>query len=399
MTELFCSSEMSAKYGQELMTSYEKLEALKVKHVQRGVVFPLQISETNEFENNEYGGVCTDDLYFVAESLTKRVTPPNFTCHFQDWFKGASPLVINSEINYIDDEVVFIGAMPKHFGHFILEGMSRLWFYLNDLHRRYNAVYISDEGEDQFLEFVELFGIEPNRIRRVTKPTRFRTVIVPEASIRLHDYFHKNYKLTMDRIGDAVDPIRYDKVYFSKKYRKNDRAIGEKSLEVLFSDNGFKIFFPECLTLRQTVGILRGANTFAATSGTNIHNSIFLRDGAETICLNRSAHFHPAQIMIDHMKSLKTVYIDVFFFNSISNWSAGPFLTLPTNHLKTFLRSRNFRYRPLLWFKELPSYIMQYGRRAARRLVVDSLKPLYTQAMSCRWPIVRFIALKVRGLI
>lgn len=377
MVELFCSDQMQAKYAREARTSYERGTPLEVRSIPGGIVFPLQLSETNQAENNQYGGVCTADLQFVDLSLTKRVSPPNFRCDFYDWFKGASPGITAEEVEYVDEEVVFIGAMPKHYGHFILEGLSRLWFYLEASNKRYRAVYISDEGEDRFLEFMQFFGIESENIRKIEKPTRFRTVIVPEQSIRLHDYFHQNYKLTIERIKQAIEPVSNEKVYFSKKERRNDRAIGEEPIARVLSNNGYKTYYPELMSLRETVAVLRGAKRFAATSGTNIHNAIFLEDGATSVCLSRSAHFHPVQTMIDRMKNLKAIYVDAYIFGLGINWSSGPFLLFPTRYVFKYFASEGMSFQRLNLYKKYPIYFLRYIFRLARRVAINVLYPLY----------------------
>lgn len=377
MVELFCSDEMQTKYAREARTSYERRTPLEVRSVPGGIVLPLQLSETNEAENNQYGGVCTADLEFVQQSLTKRVSPPNFRCDFYDWFKGASSGVIAGEVEYVDEEVVFIGAMPKHYGHFILEGLSRLWFYLEASNKRYRAVYISDEGEDRFLEFMQFFGIAPEDIRKIAKPTRFRTVIVPEQSIRLHDYFHQSYKLTIDRIKQTIESVSNEKVYFSKKERRNDRAIGEESIARVLLKNGYKTYYPELMTLQETVAVLKGAKRFAATSGTNIHNAIFLEDGAVSVCLSRSGHFHPVQIMIDKMKNLKAIYVDAYIFGSGVNWSSGPFLLFPTRYVRKYFVSEGMSFPGLSIYKKYPIYYLWYIFRLARRVAVNVLYSLY----------------------
>ena len=48
-------------------------------------------------------------------------------------------------------------------------------------------------------------------------PTKFRSVTVPEPSIRFYDYFHIEYKKTIDKIKDSVKKSKINKVYFSKE--------------------------------------------------------------------------------------------------------------------------------------------------------------------------------------
>ena len=399
MSELFCSNRMLTKFIKENSTHYEKKDKLKIKFIQRGVVFPLQISEINKFENNEYGGVCSENLYFIKESLTKRVTPPNFQCYFHDWFIGANPSARFENIEYIDEDVVFIGALPKHYGHFILEGLSRLWFYLKDENKIYKAVYISDDGEDKFLDFIKIFGIESENLIKITKPTKFKNIIIPEPSIQLHNYYHNEYKLTINQIKKSVIPIFNKKIYFSKEFKNNDRAIGEKSIVSLFFNNGFKIIHPENLTINETIAILSGADTFAATSGTNIHNSVFLKDQAEIICLNRSPHFHPIQIMIDRMRSLNSIYIDTFIFNLKSNWSTGPFLIFPTFHLLHFINSRKFHFQFFILYKNYPIILILYLKSFLILFKNNSINLIYNKCIGSKYAPIKLFALKARDIL
>jgi hypothetical protein len=229
------------------------------------------------------------------------------------------------------------------------------------------------------------------RVVRIEKPTIFRDVIVPEQSIRLHDYYCKEYKQTIDQIMVAIQPVTNAKVYFSKKERKNDRAIGEAPIESVVANDGFAVYFPEYMSVVETLSVLKGCGVFLATSGTNIHNSIFLRDGATSICLNRSAHFHPVQIMIDRMKSLNSIYVDAFLFGSGTNWSSGPFFLFATESVRNFFKSENIQFNYFQLYKGYPAYYGIYAKRIIRRSLIDALYPIYKRMKSSKIAYVRWI--------
>lgn len=373
MVELFCSDDMRAKYEREVHTKYERMTPLDVVKVDGGYVLPLEMSDTGVHESRQYGGVCDREFKFVEISLTKRVSPPNFACEFEDWFVGAKPGLSRNEIPYVDEKVIFLGALPKHYGHFILEGLARLWLLLDERYADLKCVYISDGGEDRFNDFFRLFGLKPEKLEKVSEPIRYRSVVVPEQSIRLQDYYHAAYKQTIDRILANVKPIENTRVYFSKKERKNDRAIGEAAIERVLSHNGFSIYYPELLTVEQTLAVLKGANEFVATSGTNIHNTIFLTDQAKSVCLNRSEHFHPIQIMIDRMKDLRMVYVDVYLFRAGKNWSVGPFLLFTGSHLRHYYERVCYSYRTRDVLLHIPHSLTNYLIRKLRRLLINHL--------------------------
>ncbi len=384
---LFCSDEMLNKYKQECQTVYEKTIPLEVIRISNGIVHPLQLSETNMVENNQFGGVTDEKFNFIELSLTNRVSPPNFVCNFNKWYKGANPNYNELQINYVDEDVVFIGALSKHYGHFILEGLARLWFHLDYANLKYKCVYISEDGEDKFNDCFKYFGIEEQNIFKITKPTKFRTVIVPEQSIRLHDFYHVKYKETIDKIKNNIKPAKYDKVYFSKAGIGNNRAVGEASIEQVFIKNNFNVFHPENLSMYEMISILKGCKVFAATSATNIHNSIFMSDRETFICLNRSAHFHPIQTMIERMKNLESIYVDVFLFSSSKNFGCAPCLLVPTKYLFNFYEARKFFFNKFYHYLNTPRYFVKFVD--ANIGVTQSLIQLYLKMKTSRWKIVR----------
>ena len=212
-TKLFCSNIMIKNYYQQFKTVTKKKNSLKVEKIYNGIVHPIQSTDQNFYSKKSviYGGVTDDKLNLVKLSLNK-VVSPNFQKNKTTtiWYKGPSPYCKVSDINYINEDVIFLGALHKHYGHFMLEGLSRLWFCLRIKKKNYKCVYISEDGKDKFLDFFKIFGIRKNNLKKIIMPTKFRSVTVPEPSIRLHDYFHFEYKKTIDKIKNGVKKLNID---------------------------------------------------------------------------------------------------------------------------------------------------------------------------------------------
>ncbi|MBT7081621.1 MAG: excinuclease ABC subunit UvrA, partial [Chloroflexi bacterium] len=64
--------------------------------------------------------------------------------------------------------VVFLGVLSGHYGHFILEGLSRLWYFLNPENVHLKAVYVSEVSNNKFINFFSLFGLKDDNIIEVT---------------------------------------------------------------------------------------------------------------------------------------------------------------------------------------------------------------------------------------
>jgi capsular polysaccharide biosynthesis protein len=289
-------------------------------------------------------GVTDQNFTFINESLTQRTLHSDSSTNSAKWFHPPKMLVQESSIKYIDEEVIFLGALSGHYGHFILEGLSRLWPFLDKESKQKKAVFISEVKNNKFLDLFELFGLKKENLIEINKTTRFKSIIIPEPSIRLHDYYHSKYKDTIDEIKKKIKPTVLDKVYFSKNYSKSGRAIGETVIQKVFVKNGYKIFYPEKMSLYETLSVMKGCMKFVASSGTNFHNSIFLNDGAECVCLNRSAHFHPIQTMIDKMRKLNVTYIDVYLTSSHESFGNAPCFMGSTKHLINYLQKSGLNY-------------------------------------------------------
>ncbi|MBR6751971.1 MAG: DUF563 domain-containing protein, partial [Alphaproteobacteria bacterium] len=87
--------------------------------------------------------------------------------------------------NFIDETVVFAGGgyIFSHFGHFLLEGLARLYPALDEKYKNIKFVFVVGRKTKSLPAFVMNFlsglGIGPDRIILINKTTRFRGVYVP----------------------------------------------------------------------------------------------------------------------------------------------------------------------------------------------------------------------------
>lgn len=357
----FLSHMVQALMAEEAGVDHGHPGDLQVATVHRGVVHPLARAASGKAEDHQWGGVTDAQFNFIALSATERTQARRLNTPTPPWYVGANPDTRPEAVVYVDEDVVFLGPLSKHYGHFILEGLARLWFFLDETNqRRFKAVYIAEPGIDRFNDLFSLFGLNPANLLRIDRPTAFRSVVVPEQSMRIQDRCHPLYKATVDRIMARVPAGPHRKVYFSKEMRGNYRGIGEKPMEEVFQRNGYELFYPERLSMLDTLSVLKGADSFAASSGTNAHNAIFLRDGAQCICLNRSPHVHPIQTMIDRLRDLDAVYVEANVSLLPADWSVGPFLFGPTRHLLAFFDHAGFHYDGVALRAAFPSYLAEF---------------------------------------
>ncbi len=343
---------------------------LEILHHQQATLFPIKkidIFSSKKSSNTKLcGGLLKSDMTFCDFAKTIRIPPYYSDLIFHDWYINP-PLNLKATLSYdyIDEDVVFIGPMSVHYGHFITEGLSRLWPILDNHYKDYKIAYISEAAEDKFNDFFLLFGINKSNIIRIDKPTKFKSIIVPEPSIRLHDYCHEMYSETIIKILKNVPFTDKKNIFLSKKANRwTGKSIGEKYIQEIFSRNGYEIIYPEQMSIKEFLSLILSAKRVVASSGSSAHNAVFMRKKSELICLNRSDHHHHLQIMINKMRDLKVTHVDASFnvFNN-PNLSNGPFNMVITSYLLEFLKEEGFKlpskfYIAITFFKSTFFYIL-----------------------------------------
>ena len=229
------------------------------------------------------------------------------------------------------ETVIFLGMFSDCWGHDITYNISRLWFLRSaDFKREFKncpIVYAPFQNKvagyhwlnkvPNIKRLFEILEIDADSLRPISEPTQFEKVILPNASFFGKNskadfklFFTAEYRETVDRLREFAlknrMPTADKKIY----YFHGRRQIGEERLAEYFRSKGYAIVRPERLTLDEQLNLLINADSFASTLGSCSHNSIFLRDGTETIFIPRVAHFTAYQQAIDKVHSLKTNYID-----------------------------------------------------------------------------------------
>ncbi len=249
-----------------------------------------------------------------------------------------------------DEEVIYIGMLINIWGHCLTDCMKHLWIFLNEEERFRNLplVYVTSRPgvriPDNYWTMLKLLGVDMNRIREVSRNTRFRKVWLPDQCLWADDNNYRRlcspeYARLFDKITAAVPAdTRYDKVYFTRsRLTVHNRDYGEKSVEKVFEKLGYKVFSPERLSLTEMVAILKGCCSFAATDGSIAHNTLFLNRGTDCIFIRKADTVNSYQAPISQSRELNVTIIDAnwsrFLYNKRAPWD-GPFFVYCNRRLK-----------------------------------------------------------------
>ncbi len=328
----------------DLSNQYAKInqkDDLKTEIIENGYIIPLRKIPEDGLLFGRGGVVDKDGCFVELSSIAGRI-------HGGYDFK-------RDGFSTCDNTVVYCGYLVNQWGHFLIEAINRLWFFVENQELPYKYVFIIEENTNRvpngnYKEFFDLLGIS-DRIEIINKPCRYRRIIVPECSFSYQTTWSIEYR----RIFDAViknameskpdtDEYRYDKIFLSRSAFPKAKyyEIGLDMLDSFFENNGYKIIYPEKLSLRELVYYLQGAKECAAESGTTPHNILFGYPCEDLTILERQCVLNPIQQAIDIIREVNVTYIDSHYMIYPVNQGSGPFYLAYNDYLKLFAEDRTY---------------------------------------------------------
>jgi hypothetical protein len=209
----------------------------------------------------------------------------------------------------------FAGAAWEHFGHFVLEGLSR-WWLLALLPQPLRAelrfvIYNEHPLKTWQLELLEGLGVGADRLIYLAEPMRFERLIVPSIAYNLHRAAAHAQRDTWERIGRVFDRGEGPKrVYLSRsRYGPNRALTNEAEVERRFEACGFTIVHPQELSIAEQIASIRHAQLIAGSAGGAMYLSAFARRGGRKLIISpRNFTFRDDQL-ISHLRGGQIAYI------------------------------------------------------------------------------------------
>ena len=221
---------------------------------------------------------------------------------------------------YRDETVVYCGYLVNHWGHFLIEGVTRLWYFLENDPSIDKYVFFLDENEEReikgnYREFLELLKIW-DKLEIINKPTAYREVIVPELGIHMRTAYTPKLVAVFDRVADNVVPDpgweTPEKIYYSRSQFKKGLPFesGYDTLDNFFEKNGYTILYPEKVPLGRMIHYIRNSKVVASLSGSLPHNMLFAKNGQKVEIVERLVISDDNQTDVNRMRQLQVTYID-----------------------------------------------------------------------------------------
>ncbi len=252
---------------------------------------------------------------------------------------------------YKDEKVVYCGYLVNHWGHFLIEGITRLWYFMEKDPTVDKYVFFMDENEQREIKgnyriFLELLKIW-DKLEIITAPTTYREVIVPELGIHMRTAYTPKLLTVFDEIAAnvAVDPAwdTPEKIYFSRSQFKKglEFEFGFTALDNFFEKNGYKVLFPEKVPLDQMIHYIRNSKVVASLSGSLPHNMLFANQGQTIEIIERLVISDDNQTDVNKMRDLNVIYVDANIPLYTIDF-VGPFIMGYTPQLQQFAEDRGY---------------------------------------------------------
>lgn len=311
---------------------YKTTKKLGAKIVEDAVILPAKQDFSTNSKLWAIGGVMDKNNNFVEESASR-------------YLFGGEYEYNEDYIDSVDEEVVFFGPFVKHWGHFLCDQMSRLWYIINEP-KKYKIVYCgwnwnqgTSDISGNYLELFELLGIKKEQLINIQKPTRFKKIIIPEFSFIPDQYYSEEFeKLTDIIVKNAKRTIKKcpEKIYLTRQLlnENNDKERGEIKIVQYLEKKDYKIISPEKLSLSDQIFYLNHAKKICMMSGSISHNLMFCKEKNEIIILNKTDMINAYQMVIDHISKSAITYIDIYKKIFSVLFGLGPFLLHVNKHLQ-----------------------------------------------------------------
>lgn len=295
---------------------------------------------------------------------------------------------INQRLNYSyeyadfafkDEKVVYCGYLINHWGHFLVEAVARLWYFLQNDHTIDKYVFFIEENADRqikgnYKEFLQLLGIW-DKLEIINVPTRYREVIVPELGYKWRTYFSQEYlnifNVVVNNVKTDLNDKFPEKIFLSRSAlaKASNNEFGLESIDNFYERNGYKILFPEKISLSEMILYIRNAKVCASFSGSLPHNMLFANNGQKLVIIERLVLNNEIQVDVNNMRELDVTYVDANIPIYTVNMS-GPFIIAFNDLMKKYAKDNGMklpsdiflsqRYLDKCFKKYMKSYKKEY---------------------------------------
>ncbi|MEZ5833245.1 MAG: glycosyltransferase family 61 protein [Dongiaceae bacterium] len=188
---------------------------------------------------------------------------------------------------WLAGRTLYLGPFMNHYGHFITESLSRYW--LQDAGRFDNYVaypFMHNNGNILIREFhrylAGLLDVPIDRMSILRSQTVFDEIVVPEQLWTYNVHVNARMRDLYARISARhAGSQSTGRIFLSRT--DSPRLGNAPAVEEVFAGFGFRIHYPERMTIQDQLSLYANCEILAGLSGSGMHNCLFTRPGLMTI--------------------------------------------------------------------------------------------------------------------
>ena len=222
------------------------------------------------------------------------------------------------ELKKISQKFIYIGNLREHYGHFLVESIARLWYTIKDEKHAILCHGLKNRGPSKtFIDhFFQAVNFDKRRFVSFKSPVLLENVIVPYPSFSIKCEGFEVHKLIPENIAthflQKTPKITGQPLYFSRRCLDSDKrlVINEDKLEKELQRQGFAIYYPEQLSLKQQIYLINKHEVVVGTAGSALHNVLYdISASRNLVCFTYEASSNTNFFIIDALKSVNSSYI------------------------------------------------------------------------------------------
>lgn len=193
-----------------------------------------------------------------------------------------------------------------HFGHLLTEQISQLWGWRRSKEEFPNlrALVLERPGHpmaDWAYRILEAGGIPREEVHVASEPVSVESLVVASPMFSMPDFVHPRIGETYLEIGDELEAKGTietwpERVFCSRRGRRAGHNKDE--IEQTFVDAGFRVMYPEELSLGDQIRLVRRAEVIAGFSGSGMFQIAFSARPKHVILVGSESYTASNEYMI-----------------------------------------------------------------------------------------------------
>lgn len=252
--------------------------------------------------------VLTGDRALIPASYSaidgNRTLPADLIAHADGELRLSEP----GDPRYLDGTYVLLGNIQSHFGHMLLEGLSRTWGR-HYLHPGLSPRWLVYENHISpfAARLLKMGGFPATSIVRASPHDIVERLVVPDLGMRSHRWITTAQGLAWDAVARPQEPT--ESIYLSRSQVRGRPCRNEAQVESLFVRAGWTVVRPEELKVREQVELAGRARRLAGCSGSQMYLSAFQPPGGENVLIAPRNFLLRDDLLIGALRSHRTAVV------------------------------------------------------------------------------------------